>query len=155
VEWRKNGKPTLLGAMSGTVAGLGSITPAAGFVTPMASIIIGLVGGSLCYYTVTILKMKLRYDDTLDVFGIHGIAGTWGTLATGIFASVGAKGLLQGNPHQLWVQFIAVVATIVFTAVMTYLILKLVDVTIGLRVEAEGEFEGLDLSEHGESGYIL
>ncbi|MBE9528075.1 MAG: ammonium transporter [Proteobacteria bacterium] len=155
VEWKKNGKPTLLGAMSGTVAGLGSITPAAGFVTPMASIIIGLVGGSLCYYTVTILKMKLKYDDTLDVFGIHGIAGTWGTLATGIFASVGAKGLLEGNPHQLWVQFIAVVATIVFTAVLTYLILKLVDLTIGLRVDAEGEFEGLDLSQHGESGYIL
>ncbi len=155
VEWAKGGKPTLLGAMSGTVAGLGSITPAAGFVTPAASIIIGLVGGGLCYWTVTVLKMKFRYDDTLDVFGIHGVAGTWGTIATGIFASVGARGLLQGNPRQLLVQVIAAVATIIFTAVMTYLILKVVDKTVGLRVDDEGEFEGLDLSQHGESGYIL
>lgn len=155
IEWGHRGKPTMLGAMSGAVAGLGSITPAAGFVTPASAIIIGLVGGVLCYIAVTILKPRFKYDDTLDVFGIHGIAGTWGTLATGLFASIGATGLFYGNPAQLGRQFIGVLATIVLAAVGTYVILKVVDVVMGIRVTKEQEIEGLDISQHEESGYSM
>jgi len=155
IEWAHRGKPTMLGAMSGAVAGLGSITPAAGFVTPGAALIIGLVGGMLCYGAVTMLKPALAYDDTLDVFGIHGIAGTWGTLATGIFATIGATGLLAGNPRQLLAQAIGAGVTIVLSVVGTYIILKIVDLTIGLRVTPEEEIQGLDLTQHEESGYAL
>lgn len=155
IEWAHRGKPTMLGAMSGAVAGLGSITPAAGFVTPLASIVIGVVAGVLCYIAVTMIKPKFAYDDTLDVFGIHGIAGTWGTLATGIFASIGATGLLHGNPRQLLVQSIGAGATIVLSAVGTLVLLKIVDLIVGLRVTKEEEIQGLDLTQHEESGYNL
>ncbi len=155
IEWAHRGKPTMLGAVSGAVAGLGSITPAAGFVGPGSSIIIGLAGGALCYWAVSVIKPRLGYDDSLDVFGIHGIAGTWGTLATGLFASVGATGLFYGNPAQLGKQFIGVIATILFSAIGTYLIFKILDITMGLRVTEDEEREGLDLSQHGESGYNL
>ncbi len=155
IEWAHRGKPTMLGAMSGAVAGLGSITPAAGFVTPGASIVIGFVGGALCYIAVTIIKPKFAYDDTLDVFGIHGIAGTWGTIATGVFASIGATGLLHGNPSQLVKQCIGAGATIAFSAIGTFVLLKIVDLTIGLRVTKEEEIQGLDLTQHEESGYNL
>lgn len=155
IEWWHRGKPTMLGAMSGAVAGLGSITPAAGFVTPGAAIIIGIVGGGLCYMAVTMLKARLRYDDTLDVFGIHGVAGTWGTLSIGLFASIGATGLFHGNPGQLLSQFIGAVVTIVFSAVGTFILFKIVELVVGLRTTAEEEVEGLDLSQHGESGYTF
>ncbi len=155
IEWFQRGKATVLGAVSGAVAGLGSITPASGFVTVSVALIIGFVGGVICYYAVMVLKQKLGYDDTLDVFGIHGISGIWGTISIGLFASLGATGLFGGNPAQLVSQIIGVGATILISAVGTYLILKIVDMVVGLRVTHEEEVEGLDYSQHGESGYYL
>lgn len=155
IEWKHRGKPTMLGAMSGAVAGLGSITPAAGFVTPLPAIAIGVAGSVLCYIAVTMLKPKLGYDDTLDVFGIHGVAGTWGTLATGLFASIGATGLFYGNPAQLGKQAFGAVVTAVLAGLGTYLILKALDLTMGLRVTTEEEIQGLDLTQHEESGYTM
>ena len=155
LEWFHRGKPTVLGAVSGAVAGLGSITPAAGFVEPQAALLIGLVGGGLCYWAVSVIKPRLKYDDTLDVFGIHGVAGTWGTLSVGLVATVGVGGLFTGDPGQLWKQAVGVAATVGIAVVGTFIILKLVDVAIGLRVTDEEEMEGLDLSQHGEAGYNL
>jgi Amt family ammonium transporter len=156
-EWFTHGKPTALGAASGAVAGLVSITPAAGFVGPMSAIIIGAVGGMLCYKACN-LKVRLGYDDSLDVVGVHGIGGTWGALATGLFASkainpAGNDGLFYGNPAQLGVQAVTVVATIVFALLMTFIILSVLKVTMGLRVSEEEERMGLDLTQHNESGY--
>ncbi|GAB6039112.1 ammonium transporter [Fundidesulfovibrio butyratiphilus] len=156
-EWQHRGKPTTLGLASGAVAGLVAITPAAGFVTPMASIIIGLVGGVVCYGGV-LLKGVFKYDDALDVVGVHGLGGTWGALATGLFATVavnadGADGLFYGNPGQLWIQFISVVATWVFCFCGTYIILYLVNAIVKVRVSAEDENKGLDVSQHSETGY--
>jgi Amt family ammonium transporter len=153
IEWAHRGKPTALGAASGAVAGLVGITPAAGFVGPMSSIIIGAGAGILCYLAVSILKPRLGYDDSLDVFGIHGVGGIWGALATGLFASIDAKGLFFGNPGQMVPQIVGVVATIVLAGVATFIILKIVDAIVGLRVTQEEEVEGLDISQHGESGY--
>ncbi|XPV76267.1 MAG: ammonium transporter [Desulfovibrio sp.] len=152
VEWIHDGKPTTLGAASGAVAGLVAITPAAGFVTPMDAIIIGLLGGAICYGGV-LLKGILKYDDSLDVVGIHGLGGTWGALATGLFASIDAKGLFYGNPEQLWIQFVSVVATWGFCFVASYILFKIVDITCGLRVTEEDEVRGLDVSQHSEAGY--
>jgi ammonium transporter, Amt family len=156
-EWMSRGKPTVLGAASGAVAGLVAITPASGYVTPMASVIIGAIAGALCY-TACNLKTKLGYDDSLDVVGVHGVGGTWGALATGIFATktvneAGGDGLLYGNPGQLWTQIVAVLATYVLAIVMTAIILKVVDAIVGLRVSAEDEVAGLDLSQHSETAY--
>jgi Amt family ammonium transporter len=158
-EWIHRRKPTVLGAASGAVAGLVAITPASGFVTPMGALIIGAVGGLLCYTAVS-LKPKLGYDDSLDVVGVHGVGGTWGALATGLFATVavnsaGGNGLFYGNPKQLGVQAIAVAATLVYSFVVTSILLKVLDMTIGLKVDAEAESLGLDYSQHGESGYIF
>ncbi len=158
-EWSSRGKPTVLGAASGAVAGLVAITPAAGFVTPMAAIVIGAVAGFICYSACN-LKSKLGYDDSLDVVGVHAVGGTWGALATGIFATKlvndgGGDGLLYGNPRQLWVQFIAVVVTWVLGFVMTTIILKVLDGIMGLRVTDEEEVAGLDLSQHSETAYTL
>ncbi|MBI5286703.1 MAG: ammonium transporter [Deltaproteobacteria bacterium] len=155
IEWIHRGKPTVLGAVSGAVAGLASITPAAGFVGPGSALLVGLVGGGLCYWAVGILKPRLGYDDTLDVFGIHAVGGTWGSIATGLFASIGAKGLFFGNPYQLVAQFIGIISAVLLSVVGTFIILKLVDVVIKIRVSNEEEIEGLDLSQHGESGYVL
>ena len=157
LEWMHRKKPTTLGAASGAVAGLVAITPAAGFVSPMSALIIGLVAGLLCYGAV-IMKGRLGYDDSLDVVGIHGIGGIWGALATGLFASTrinpgGADGLFFGNPGLLWIQFISVAATMIFAFVMTIIILLVVNATIGLRVSEEEEQAGLDLSLHNETGY--
>ncbi|MBM4386122.1 MAG: ammonium transporter [Deltaproteobacteria bacterium] len=159
VEWLQRGKPTALGAVSGAVAGLVAITPAAGFVSPVASIAIGAVAGILCYFAVN-LKFRLGYDDSLDVLGIHGAGGTWGALATGLFAttavnSAGKDGLFYGNPSLLLIQAIAVAATFLFVFAASFVILKAVDLAIGLRVNAEDESLGLDLSQHGESGYTM
>lgn len=155
-EWVRHGKPTLLGAASGSIAGLVSITPAAGFVGPMAAMAIGAGGGFLCFIAVSVLKHKLGYDDSLDVFGIHGVGGTWGALATGVFAVAaigGTDGLLYGNPGQLGIQAISVVATYVFVAAATFVILKVVGVLVPLRVAEDEEDIGLDLSQHGENAY--
>ncbi len=157
MEWLRRKKPTALGAVSGAVAGLVAITPAAGFVSPLSAIIIGLVAGIICYGAVSI-KPKLGYDDSLDVLGIHGAGGIWGALATGIFASVavnpdGANGVLFGNPSLFVKQSIAVLATIVYSGVVSLAILKVIDWTVGLRVKEEDEVTGLDLSQHGEAGY--
>jgi Amt family ammonium transporter len=158
-EWSSRGKPTVLGAASGAVAGLVAITPAAGFVTPMAAIVIGAVAGFICY-TACNLKSKLGYDDSLDVVGVHGVGGTWGALATGLFATklvndAGGDGLFYGNPKQLWVQIVAVLVTWVLGFVMTTIILKVLDAVMGLRVTDEEEVVGLDLSQHSETAYML
>ena len=156
-EWMSRGKPTALGAATGAVAGLVSITPAAGFVGPMSAIIIGAGGGILCY-TACNMKGKLGCDDSLDVVGVHGVGGIWGALATGLFASkainpAGNDGLFFGNAGQLWIQIIAVVATIAFAVVVTAIILSVLKATIGLRLSEEEERMGLDLSQHNERGY--
>jgi Amt family ammonium transporter len=158
-EWATRGKPTVLGAASGAVAGLVAITPASGFVGPMASVVIGALAGAFCY-TACNLKSRVGYDDSLDVVGVHGVGGTWGAIATGLFASKGvneggADGLFYGNPGQLGVQVVAVLATYVLAAVMTTVILKVVDALVGLRVSEEEEVAGLDLSQHSETAYSL
>jgi Amt family ammonium transporter len=157
MEWVHRGKPTTLGAASGAVAGLVAITPASGFVGPLSAIIIGALAGIICYGGI-LIKSQLGYDDSLDVVGIHGLGGTWGALATGLFASTtinpdGADGLFFGNPGQLWPQFVSVIATMIFAFVMTFVILKLIDILIGLRVTDEEEIKGLDVSLHDEAGY--
>ncbi|MDE2060360.1 MAG: ammonium transporter [candidate division NC10 bacterium] len=156
-EWSSRGKPTVLGAASGAVAGLVAITPASGFVGPMPAIVIGAGGGILCF-SACILKARLGYDDSLDVVGVHGVGGTWGALATGLFASKainpdGADGLFFGNPHQFVVQIIAVLACMLLAFVGTVILLKLVDTLIGLRISSEEEQIGLDLSQHEENAY--
>lgn len=148
-------KPTTLGFASGAVAGLVAITPAAGFVTPVPALIIGLIAGCICYFAV-LAKEKFGYDDSLDVVGVHGVGGLWGAVATGLFASVGGTGLFYGNPHQLVVQLIASATAIVFSIIMTAVILFIVKMFTGsLRVDEEEEMVGLDQSMHGETGYNL
>jgi len=159
VEWIHRDKPTTLGAASGAVAGLVAITPGSGFVGPISALIIGALAGALCYGGV-LLKSRLGYDDSLDVVGIHGIGGTWGALATGLFASTsvnpdGANGLFFGNPGQFGIQLLSVVATMVFAFLMTLIILKVVQAITGLRVDAEEEERGMDVSLHNEAGYSL
>ncbi len=156
-EWVHSGKPTTLGAASGAVAGLVAITPACGFVSPVSAIIIGAVAGVLCFGGV-MLKTRFGYDDSLDVVGIHCLGGIWGALATGLFASIainpaGANGLFLGNPRQLWIQFVSVVGTMVFSFIGTFIILKVVNLITGLKVSAEDEERGLDISLHNETGY--
>jgi Amt family ammonium transporter len=156
-EWIHRGKPTVLGAASGCIAGLGTITPASGFVTPPAALAIGLVAGVACYGAV-MLKGRFGYDDSLDVVGVHGIGGILGMLATGLLATVavnpgGSNGLFYGNPGQLAIQALAVGVVIVYSFAVTYGIFKLLEKTMGLRVAEEEEVMGLDLSEHGEAGY--
>ena len=158
-EYAQRGKASVLGAASGSVAGLVAITPASGFVGPMAALVIGGIAGALCYYAVSI-KFAFGYDDALDVVGVHGVGGTWGALATGLFASTavnaaGADGLLFGHPSQLVIQAVGVVATVVYSFVLTYVLLRVVDATMGLRATDEDEIMGLDLSQHGERAYGL
>jgi len=152
VEWIKAGKPSALGAASGIVAGLVVITPAAGFVTPGWGLVMGLLAGVVCYSGV-MLKHKLGYDDSLDAFGVHGVGGAFGALATGVFASVGATGLIGGNFHQLWVQVIGVAAAGTYAVVMTAIILLVLKAVMGLRVELDDERKGLDQVAHSETGY--
>ncbi len=156
VEWLRHGKPTMLGAASGAIAGLVAITPACAFVTPMGSLAIGLVSGALCYFTVSYVKIRMGYDDSLDVFGIHGAGGMWGALATGLFSvAEGAEGLFYGNVAQFGIQAFSVVATVVFASVMTFLILKVVGAVTRLRVDDEAEATGLDVNEHSERAYTI
>jgi Amt family ammonium transporter len=154
-----HGKSTTLGAASGALAGLVAITPAAGFVGPVSAIIIGFAAGMICYMAV-IAKSRFGYDDALDVVGVHGVGGLWGALATGLFASkvinpAGSDGLFFGNPHQFVVQGIAAGSAILYSLVLTFVILKVIDIIIGLRVTEEDEVQGLDLSQHSEVGYSL
>jgi len=157
-EWLHRGKPTALGAASGAVAGLVAITPASGFVTPISALIIGLVSGVVCYLGVGVLKAKLGYDDSLDAFGCHGIGGTWGAIATGLFATkainpAGADGLFYGNPGLLKAQFISIVATYALAIVGTFIILKVVNAFTRIRATDEEQLTGLDLTMHGEEAY--
>jgi len=158
VERIHRGKSTMLGTASGAVAGLVAITPGAGFVTPLSSLFIGLVGGAVCYLAIGVVKAKLGYDDALDAFGCHGIGGTWGALATGIFATktinpAGADGLFYGNASLLGIQAMSVAITVVFTVTASFIILKAISMFMKLRVSEEEESNGLDLSLHGERAY--
>jgi Amt family ammonium transporter len=160
-EWWTRGKPSVLGILSGAIAGLGTITPASGFVLPWHALIIGGGAGLVCFWSCTWLKQRLGYDDSLDVFGIHGVGGALGTLLTGVFAvgalsattdnPAGVSGLLEGNAAQLQVQAIGVAITVVWCAVATYIVLKVVDVLIGLRVSPDAERMGVDITQHGEA----
>ncbi len=158
VEWWRTGHASLVGACAGAVAGLVAITPAAGFVNPGMSIVLGFFGGAICYFASTFIKSKLGYDDALDAFGGHGIGGTWGAIATGLFAttavnSSGANGLFYGNPHQLLLQLLGVAVTWVFSGLGTFIIIKVVDLIMGFRVTKEEELMGLDTVLHNESAY--
>ena len=158
IEWSARGKPSVLGILSGAVAGLGTITPAAGFVEPWAAMVIGLAAGAVCYWASIVLKIRLGYDDTLDVFGVHGVGGILGTILVGVFATRAindvnkgqAVGLVDGHAGQVLTQLYGVLAVGAFCAVMTWVILKIVDVLVGLRVTRDEEIEGLDTVLHGE-----
>jgi Amt family ammonium transporter len=165
-EWIRNGKPSALGAISGAVAGLVAITPAAGFVGPMPAIVIGLLAGAFCFFMVATVKARFGYDDSLDAFGVHGAGGTLGALLTGVFAvsavnpifkdpqgNVLPSGLIDGNAHQVLNQIVGIVIAWILAIVGTLIILKIVDLTVGLRVSEEEEVQGLDLTQHGEEGY--
>ncbi|VUX45288.1 Ammonia channel [Candidatus Defluviicoccus seviourii] len=154
VEWMLRGKPSVLGIISGAVGGLVAITPASGFVGPVGALFIGAAAGIACFWGAVWLKTTLKYDDSLDAFGVHGIGGIVGALLTGVFAVEaigGTPGLLEGNSGQVWTQFVGIMATVVWCAVATFIILKVIDAIIGLRVDQEAEVTGLDLSLHGES----
>ncbi|MEW6515623.1 MAG: ammonium transporter [candidate division FCPU426 bacterium] len=159
LEWNLRGKPTALGAASGAVAGLAAVTPASGFISPLFAILIGALASPLCFWAIQ-LKNKLGYDDTLDAFGVHGVAGVWGVLATGLFASTavnpsGANGLFFGNPGLLAIQALGAVVTVALSLVGTFVIIKLVNALVGIRVPDHEEVVGLDLTQHGEAGYHM
>ncbi|MCC6778756.1 MAG: ammonium transporter [Hyphomicrobiales bacterium] len=161
LEWWSRGKPSMLGMISGAVAGLGTITPASGFVLPWHGVIIGLIAGLICYWACTWLKLKCGYDDSLDVFGVHGIGGAAGTLLTGVFAvgavsasaevPGGAPGLFDGNPGQVLVQLYGIAVTLVWSGALTFILLKVIEFLVPLRVSRQHEVEGLDVTQHGES----
>jgi len=161
LEWWTRGKPSVLGMISGAVAGLGTITPASGYVMPMQGVLIGLIAGGVCFWACTWLKLKLGYDDSLDVFGVHGIGGLTGTLLAGVLAvgalsasaelPGGVPGLLEGNPRQVLVQAVGILATLMWSGVMTFVVLKLIDFIVPLRVRSEDEVMGLDVTQHGEA----
>jgi Amt family ammonium transporter len=168
IEWLRTGKPSVLGAISGSVAGLVAITPASGFVGPMSALVIGLLAGVVCYFMVSKIKAFFGYDDSLDAFGVHGAGGTLGALLTGIFAVSGVNavfkdsqgrplpvGLIEGNWHQFFNQAAGVLISWMIAAIGTYLILKIVDAVVGLRITPDDEILGLDLSQHGEEGYNM
>ncbi|HNV45467.1 MAG TPA: ammonium transporter [Spirochaetota bacterium] len=160
LDWCYNKVPTMLGVATGLVAGLVAVTPAAGFVTPVSALAIGAISSVVCFIFVTKVKPFFGYDDSLDVFGVHGMGGIVGALATGVFATkavnpAGADGLLYGNPGQLWVQFIATIAAIAFSAIGTAVLYKFVDLVIGMRVDTRDEYIGLDLTQHRETGYTV
>ncbi|MYF98437.1 ammonium transporter [Candidatus Poribacteria bacterium] len=156
IEWGKHGKPSVLGIVTGAVGGLVAITPASGTVGPIGALVIGFVSGAVCFWGATSLKTKLGYDDSLDAFGVHGIGGIVGALLTGVFSATvlgGSEDIMIGS--QLWAQFLSIVITIVWSGVLSFIILKIVDAIVGLRVEEDDERMGLDLSQHNERGYNL
>ena len=156
-EWMRDGKPSILGGITGAVAGLVAITPASGFVTPMASLIIGLLAGGICYFAVAVVKGKFGYDDSLDAFGVHGVGGTIGAIMTGVFASnavqEGSTGLLEGNAGQFFNNSLGALLTWILAAVVTLVLLKITDKLVGLRVDKIDEIVGLDIAEQGEEAY--
>ena len=158
VEWKVQGKPTILGAASGCIAGLVAITPAAGFVTPLPALLIGAIGGVICYVAVAVVKTKIGYDDSLDAFGIHGIGGTWGSIATGLWATTdvnpaGANGLFYGSSHLLVAQLISTAVAYMLAIVGTFIIFKVISLFMTVRTDRDEEITGLDIGEHGEQGY--
>ena len=160
IEWKRGGKPTTLGAVSGGIAGLVAITPAAGYVTILPSLAIGFIGGGICYCSVAILKRKFGYDDSLDAFGVHGVGGIWGAVATGIWATTainpdGANGLFYGETELFWAQIVSIFVAIIFAVVGSAVLYKIVNSIIPLRVDENEEIVGLDVIEHGERGYNL
>jgi len=160
IEWKVTGKPTLLGGATGAVAGLATITPASGFVSPMSAILIGIVAALFCYTAVAIIKLKFSYDDSLDAFGVHGVGGAVGALATGLLAQkiinpAGNNGLFFGNASQISIQSIGVLAVASYAIIVTCILLKVIDLSIGLRVQDEEEVIGLDITQHEESAYTL
>ncbi|HAH19775.1 MAG TPA: ammonia channel protein [Candidatus Omnitrophica bacterium] len=160
LDWMFNGKPTIFGCVTGVVAGLVAITPAAGFVNVISAIIIGVVVSIICFISVTVLKPKLGYDDSLDAFGVHGVGGIWGALATGLFASksvnpAGADGLFYGNPQLFIIQLKAVGITVLYSLIVTFAIYKIVDMVMGVRASEKDEVVGLDLTQHHEAAYTL
>ena len=159
VEWAKHGKPSALGIVTGAVAGLVAITPASGSVGPIGALVIGIVSGVVCFWGATSLKTQLGYDDSLDAFGVHGIGGIVGALLTGVFVAEGFGGVGLGDgmtiSKQVWAQLLSIIVTLVWSGVLSFIILKIVDATVGLRVEEDEERIGLDLSQHNERGYNL
>jgi Amt family ammonium transporter len=160
IEWWHNGTPTILGAATGAVAGLVAITPACGFVNPMNAMFIGMIVAVVCYFAVSVIKGKLGYDDSLDAFGVHGVGGTVGTIATGLFAekavnAAGANGLFFGNANQLLVQLLSLLVAVAFAVIMTFIIFKIVDAIMGMRVEEKNEIVGLDLTQQSEAAYTV
>jgi len=157
IEWAKHGKPSVLGIVTGAVGGLVAITPASGSVGPIGALVIGFVSGAVCFWGATSLKAKLGYDDSLDAFGVHGIGGIVGALLTGVFSAsvLGGAGMENSIGAQVWAQFLSIVITIVWSGVLSFIILKIVDAIVGLRVEEDDERMGLDLSQHNERGYNL
>jgi Amt family ammonium transporter len=154
IEWSVRRKPSVLGMISGAVAGLGTITPASGYVAPWQAVVIGMIAGAVCYWACTWLKQRFNYDDSLDVFGVHGIGGMTGTLLAGVFATAsigGVPGLIEGHPQQVLIQLYGVAVTLVWCSGITFAILKLVSIFVPLRVSKEHELEGLDISQHGEA----
>jgi Amt family ammonium transporter len=161
LEWWTRGKPSVLGMISGVIAGLGTITPASGFVLPWQGMVIGIAAGAVCFWACTKLKQQLGYDDSLDVFGVHGVGGCTGTLLTGVFAvgalsatadmPGGSSGLLEGNARQVLIQLYGIAATLVWSGVLTWALLRIIDLFVPLRVSAQNEVEGLDISQHGEA----
>jgi Amt family ammonium transporter len=154
IEWSTRRKPSVLGMISGAVAGLGTITPASGFIAPWHGIVIGVIAGAVCFWACTSLKHRFNYDDSLDVFGVHGIGGMIGTLMTGVFAAAaigGTPGLIEGNPRQLPIQLYGIAVTLLWSGAMTFVLLKVVGAFVPLRVSLQQELEGLDISQHGEA----
>jgi Amt family ammonium transporter len=154
IEWSTRRKPSVLGMISGAVAGLGTITPASGFIAPWHGIVIGVIAGAVCFWACTSLKLRFNYDDSLDVFGVHGIGGMIGTFMTGVFAAAaigGTPGLIEGNPRQLLIQLYGIVVTLLWSGVLTFVLLKVVGAFVPLRVSLQQELEGLDISQHGEA----
>ena len=159
IEWVHRGKPTMFGAATGSIAGLATITPASGFVSPMSALIIGLAAGAVCYLALN-MKGKIGYDDSLDAFGVHGVGGIVGTFATGLFAQTlinpaGSNGLFFGSHKMFISQIIAILVTAAYSFIISVILLKIIDKVIGLRVDEESEVNGLDISQHGESGYTF
>jgi len=160
IEWKITGKPTILGGATGAVAGLATITPAAGFVSPVSAILIGITAAIICYMAVAVIKLKFAYDDSLDAFGVHGVGGLIGTAAAGLFAEklinpAGNNGLFFGNSAQFFIQLLGIGAVVIYSVAVTFTLLKLLDATMGLRVTDEEEVVGLDITQHEESAYTL
>jgi Amt family ammonium transporter len=161
LEWGIRGKPSVLGMISGAIAGLGTITPASGFVLPWQGLVIGVIAGAFCFWACTWLKLKIGYDDSLDVFGVHGVGGATGTLLTGVFAVAalsvspdspeGTAGLIEGNARQVLIQLYGIVATLIWSGVLTFVLLKVIEFMVPLRVSQQQEIEGLDVTQHGEA----